>query len=134
MRFAAVVLMAAVAGCSNVAPTSAPTAMLLTIETAPTLTAPPGGVAACALARLLPIVIKRDGDRLMFVNAQSSQTVAVIWPHGFSARVVNGKGELLDPSGAIIGTEGDTLSELGGGFGAEGQAFGVCSIGNRTYT
>lgn len=132
MRVAAIVLVATVAACSSVAPATTAPGSALTIDTAPAHSSPPGVITACAAAGLLPVIVSRQGDALILLNATSRQPVAVIWPHGFTARLVNGKGELLDPSGTVVAVEGDTLSDIAGGIGAD-PVFGVCSVGGRTY-
>jgi hypothetical protein len=133
LRTALVVLVVLVSGCSALAPSPTLPGTSMSLVTAPAYSMPPGAISACAAAALNPVVVSRDGDHLIFLNTASKAPVAVIWPHGFTARLVNGKGELLDPSGAVIGVEGDTLSDLGGGIGSDSDAFFVCMIGNRIY-
>jgi hypothetical protein len=57
----------------------------------------------------------------------------IVWVYGFSARLVDGKAELVAPDGTVVAREGDVLSNLGGGLGSTGDAFHVCSIGSTTY-
>lgn len=132
MRFTAIAFVLVVAGCSSVAPAASPTDVPLGVDTAPQLTAPPGGVVACTLASIGNLVIHRDGDHLVFLSQSSDRTVDVVWPYGFTARVVNGAAELLDPFGAVVGTEGVPMGPVGGGRGGVG-AFYACSIGHHIY-
>jgi hypothetical protein len=122
IRLITLLLAVAVVGCTGEVAGSA-----LTIDTRPAFSAQPGAAEVCNQARFEPLVVGRTGDRLTFTGATSGQTATVIWPHGFTARVIDGKGALLDPSGTVIGREGDTLANLGGGGGT------VCSIGSRIY-
>jgi len=132
-RLTALLLAIAASGCSaSATPTLG--GVELTIQTAPAYSPEPGAVEAFPAALLLPVRIGRVGNRLTFIGASSGQEVAVTWPHGFTARLIDGKGTLLDPSGAVIGREGDTLSDLGGGIGDDPAAgFGVCAIGSHIY-
>jgi hypothetical protein len=116
-------LAVALVGCTGATPGD----RALTIDTAPAFSPQPGAAEVCDQARLEALVIGRTGDRLTFTGATSGEAATVIWPHGFSALVIDGKGALLDPSGTVIGREGDTLTDLGGGGGT------VCSIGSRIY-
>lgn len=87
----------------------------------------------CRQAALLPVSIGREGDEIVFVSvAAPGRKVSVAWPDGFSARLVDGVAELVDPNGIIVGREGDRLDNLGGGSDDSGR-FNVCSIGSVTY-
>jgi hypothetical protein len=123
VRLVALLLAVALVGCTGKAPVDG----ALTIDTAPAFSPQSGAVEVCHQAILEPLVVGRSGDRLTFTGATSGHASTVIWPHGFTARVIDGKGALLDPSGTVIGREGDTLTDLGGGGGA------VCSIAGHIY-
>jgi hypothetical protein len=123
VRLVTLLLAVVLVGCTGEAPAGG----ALTIDTAPAFSPQSGAVEVCNQALLEPLIVGRTGDRLTFTGATSGHASAVIWPHGFTARVIDGKGALLDPSGTVLGREGDTLTDLGGGGGA------VCSIGGRTY-
>jgi hypothetical protein len=46
----------------------------------------------------------------------------VVWPRGFSARLLNGKAELVGPDGTVIAREGDHLEgQILGGYHGDGQ-------------
>jgi hypothetical protein len=123
VRLVALLLAVALVGCTGKAPVDG----ALTIDTAPAFSPQSGAVEVCNQAILEPLVVGRSGDWLTFTGATSGHASAVIWPHGFTARVIDGKGALLDPSGTVIGREGDALTDLGGGGGA------VCSIAGHIY-
>lgn len=69
---------------------------------------------------------------MVFVAVATGRQTAVVWPHGFAARLVNGQAEPIAPDGVVIGREGDVLDNLGGSSGL-GGAFFVCSVGRKTY-
>jgi len=123
IRLVTLLLAVALVGCTGEAPAGG----ALTIDTAPAFSPQPGAAEVCNQAIIEPLVVGRTGDRLTFTGATSGNAAPVIWPHGFTARVSDGKGALVDPSGTVIGREGDTLTDLGGG-GAT-----VCSIGGHIY-
>jgi hypothetical protein len=123
-RLAGLFLAALVAGCV----TQGSLQPSLQIATRPVLTLAPGQAEVCMQAALGPVIIDRQGDKLSFTSVDTGQEVDLNWPHGFSATVVAGKGELLDSSGVVIGRDGGTLSNLGGGGGH------VCSIGTHIYS
>jgi hypothetical protein len=123
-RLAGFLLAAVVAECV----TQASLQPSLQIATRPALSPAPGEAEVCTQALFGPVIIGRQGDKLTFTSVDTGQEVDLVWPHGFNATVVAGKGELLDSSGVVIGREGDTLSKLGGGGGQ------VCSIGTHVYS
>jgi hypothetical protein len=82
----------------------------------------------CATALLSPVRVATDGDALVLVNVESGETIPVVWPSGFAAWRMDGRGELAGPYGNIIGREGDVLEWLGGGTGAD-DVFHICGMG-----
>ena len=111
----------AVVGCGfgggDHGPTAAPlpsgaTALQLRTE-APS--SPPGQPIGCAL-------LNYDGH----LSLQGSELVLgngdVVWPRGFSARLLNGKAELVGPDGTVVAREGDHLEgQILGGYHEDGQ-------------
>jgi hypothetical protein len=106
----------------------------LTIGTEPAPTPlPNGAVWACAQALMGPVRVERSGSALVFISTFTGGVGPIVWPHGFSARLVDGKAQLLAPDGTVIAREGDVLGDLGGGIGLTGDAFHVCSINGTLY-
>ena len=87
----------------------------------------------CPDALLSPVRVTRSGSQLIFVLLMTGSPTPIVWVYGFSARLVDGKAELVAPDGTVVAREGDVLSNLGGGLGSTGDAFHVCSIGLTTY-
>jgi hypothetical protein len=58
--------------------------------------------------------------------------VGPIWPYGVSARLYNGRAEIVLPDGSVIGRDGDTLF-LNGGLGPDGKRDMICLPGSGTY-
>jgi hypothetical protein len=100
----------------------------LQISTRPALTLASGEAEACDQAHFGPVVVGHGGDRITFTSVDTGAAVPLVWPHGFAARLVGDKAELMDSVGAVIAREGDTLSDLGGGGDQ------VCSIGLHMYS
>ncbi len=55
----------------------------------------------------------------------------LVWPAGFSARFAPNL-ELLDPSGAVVGRQGDLIDDAGGGT-AGGNVTYVCELHGQVY-
>jgi hypothetical protein len=73
-------------------------------------TVPPGHV--CHAVGGEPARIERSGSELIFVSVKSGQPMAVYWPAGYSARLVDGVGELVADDGTVVGREGDVIDGL----------------------
>ena len=99
-----------------------PAGQPLTIVTEPV--SRPGD--ACLMAALIGPRMERSGSEVVFVRGD--QEVHITWPYGTRAILVNGKAELFAADGGFIATEGQTLPDMGGGLGAEGDSFHVCKI------
>jgi hypothetical protein len=82
----------------------------------------------CAAAALSPVRVATSGDDLLLVSVESGHTVRVIWPSGFAAWRVGGRGVVADPWGSVVGRDGDVLDSLGGGLGQD-DAFHICPFG-----
>lgn len=107
-------------------PAALPSGQPLTIVTEPV--SRPG--APCLLALLSGIEMKRSGSEVVF--SVGSGVDGITWPYGTKALLVNGKAELFAPNGTLIGTEGQTLPDLGGGLGVDNR-FHVCEIKGLDY-
>ena len=70
---------------------------------------------ACMDALIGGTIIRAAATGLGLRSADGTLT-AVEWPFGYTARIANGKVELLDETGQVVAREGDDIS-VGGGFG-----------------
>ena len=84
---------------------------------------------ACHDALLAPVVFTRVDDRAAFARVTTGEEVLVVWPMEFSARLVDGRAELVDSFGVVIAHEGDVLDDIGG----SGDPWNACSIGGQYY-
>ena len=109
-------------------PAAAPEPTVVAIPV-PVQAPPAGGVVACmdALASGRLVADARWGVALGQV---AGPTIQVVWPAGFSARQVDGRIELLDERGAVVGRVGDVVT-VAGGMGA-GEAWFACGAPDRT--
>jgi hypothetical protein len=90
-----------------------------------------GEMPSCELAALGNVRVEVSGTTLLLVNVATGQSVNVVWPYGFSARLAGGRGEIVASDGAVVGREGDVLNNLGGGY--HGTNFNVCMVGSEIY-
>jgi hypothetical protein len=98
----------------------------LTLDT-DTGTLPPSAGMLCMQADYGPPVrVSRAGSAMVFVPTTNGALPRLVWPSGYTARVVDGVAQLLSPTGEIVAREGDLL-DLGGGLGPDG-AFYICSF------
>jgi hypothetical protein len=81
-------------------------------------TAPPG--SGCPLLNKEGWLTVQGGE-LVLGNGD------VVWPMGFSARLLSGKAELVAPDGTVVAREGDRLDQLLGGYWDDGL-YHVCSV------
>jgi hypothetical protein len=87
---------------------------------------------ACPMALRSSVQMRLSGSEVVF--SQGGQDESYTWPYGTKALLVDGKAELFAPDRTLIATEGQTLPDLGGGLGAEGDNFHVCQIdGHSTH-
>lgn len=120
------------AGCGDQWPTRTPFPLPSGAAAVALPTASPGGarpadgVALCQTALVVPVRITwdRPDGIVLFVN-QLGTPLALVWPRGFSARVVGDRLEIVAPDGTVIGRDGDTLDRLGGGGDAICEVNGV---------
>lgn len=108
------------------------TSLALAVED-PATPRPSGAVWACRMANAGPVRVARDNGELIFMSLDGRAQVPLVWPRGFSARLVNRRAELVARDGSVLAREGDVLNKLGGGLGAVGDAFHVCTVGGKIY-
>jgi hypothetical protein len=83
---------------------------------------------ACETAALVPARLANVNGDLVLRAVASGETIAVVWPSGWAAWLVEGRAELVGRDGSVFAREGDVLSDLGGGVGSD-DLFHVCIIG-----
>jgi hypothetical protein len=83
---------------------------------------------ACETAALVPARLATVNGDLVLRAVASGETIAVVWPSGWAAWLVDGRAELVGRDGSVFAREGDVLSDLGGGVGSD-DLFHVCIIG-----
>ena len=95
----------------------------------------------CPDALMEPVKVVRDGDRLTFVVVTQpgwpqdhvGEPRPVTWPRGFSARLLDGRGQLVAPDGSVVAGEGELLYGGIGGSGPLPGSFHVCTVGSTSY-
>jgi hypothetical protein len=102
-------------------------AAALTLRTAAPITADPGPGWACPESLIAPVIVLRDGDAIAF-ELVSGGRIVLVWPRGFSARLVDGRVEIVAPNGSVIGREGDVLSDMLAGVPSD-----ICEINGVFY-
>ena len=94
---------------------------------------PSGAGRGCRLARMGPVRLGYRDDMLVILGMNGQDGgLGVQWPHDFTAWVVGGVAELRDPTGRVVAREGDIV-DLGGGIGATGTEFHVCTVDGFDY-
>jgi hypothetical protein len=79
----------------------------------------------CGMAALTPIRVERDGVDMVFSDEASGNRMQVVWPNGYSARLMNGRAELVEPDGSVLARDGDVISGLASGAADNGDLL-VC--------
>ncbi len=100
----------------------------LALPTEPPAAPLPSGEAWACPAMLFPAVrMVLDGATVAFASTYNGAPMAIVWPRGFSARLVDGRAVLLAPDGTILARDGDVLDRLSGA-GDE-----VCGVNDVIY-
>ncbi len=84
-------------------------------------------VLGCAAAALPEMRVASDGLAMIFLRVAGAGgaeietgpggTIDPVWPAGWSARLLDGRAELVSPDGVVVAREGDLIRSLGGGNG-----------------
>jgi hypothetical protein len=80
--------------------------------------------------------VLHDGDAVAFETV-TGKRMDLVWPRGFSARLLDGRAEVVAPDGSVVAREGDELPSgtLGGspsGTLAE-PGFDICQVNSAYY-
>lgn len=67
---------------------------------------------ACPGNAVTPTQVVREADTVIFVNQTTGQPIDLVWPRGFSARVVDDRAEIVAPDGTVVLREGDVFSDI----------------------
>lgn len=67
---------------------------------------------ACPGNTITPVQVVHDGYRVIFVDQLTGQPHDLVWPRGFSARLVDGRAEVVAPDGTVVLREGDIFSDV----------------------
>lgn len=131
-------LLVGAAACTPVAlPSYAPTtrtpaplpsaATALILETAPPAASGPGPAWACAESTPVSVRVVRNGETVVFETVTGGR-IDLVWPRGFSARLLDSRAEIVAPDGSVVAREGD---EIPSGT-LSGPAGDICGV-NGTY-
>lgn len=100
-------------------------AAALLLETTPPATEYREGWA-CPAELINPVRLVSDGETVAF-QYLDGRRVDLVWPRGFSARMLDGRTEIVAPDGSVIARDGDEISEL------VGDTREICEINGVTY-
>jgi hypothetical protein len=120
-------------------PPGAPGQPLTIVNDAAPTPLPSGASYACpATLTNMSLRVVRSGTQLVVVDATTGSAVNAVWPYGFSARLVEGKAELLASDGTVVAREGDVLTSLsgwtGGEVGGPGWVIHISGFNGDCYT
>ena len=97
-----------------------PRATPLALRTQPWKPWPIGGFG-CPMAGVAPLRVEVDGSSMVFERADGAHLVSIVWPYGFSARLLDGKAELVAPDGTVLATQDQVISNLAGSSADNGD-------------
>ena len=58
---------------------------------------------------------------MVFADETSGHRLPIVWPNGYSARLLNGRAELVSPNAAVLARDGDVISDLAGAAADNGD-------------
>jgi hypothetical protein len=94
----------------------------------------PGIPRGCATALFNPFRLDLDLEHpghVWGIYEQDGRRFEIAWPPRFSVRTLP-EPAVLDPSGNVVGRDGQLIEDAGGSTGIDGVA-AICSIGGTTY-
>jgi hypothetical protein len=100
----------------------------MVLNTAAPVNSGPGPAWACPESLIAPVRILRDNNAVVFQLASGDGRIDLVWPRGFSARLLSGRAEVVAPDGVVIGREGDVLSDMLAGVPSD-----ICEINGVFY-
>jgi hypothetical protein len=101
-----------------------PGAARLDLRTQPSTLWPPPGLG-CPAVLVLPLRVELVEGAIAFSVVDDGARVSVSWPAGFSARLLDGRAELVTPDGEVLARDGDVISNLAGSAADNGDIL-VC--------
>ncbi len=122
----------AVGACAPTTPAPLPsgaTQLILATQPAPAIAVDVGG---CSSAGVEPVHVAVDNGAMLFDAVQGGERRQLVWPAGFSARLLGGVGELVTPLGNVYARQGDVLSSLQGSPGDNGEIL-LCFASSDEY-
>lgn len=96
----------------------------LDLQTQPSRWWPPSGLG-CPAAQVQPLRVELVDGEIAFSVADDGARVSVSWPPGFSARLLDGRAELVTSEGEVLARDSDVISNLAGGAADNGDIL-VC--------
>jgi hypothetical protein len=64
------------------------------------------------MATVTPVRMERDGEFVVFVDEASGNRLPLVWPNGFSARLLDGRAELVLPNGSVLARDDAVIDNL----------------------
>jgi hypothetical protein len=81
----------------------------------------------CPLALLAPVTVSHDAGTMTFLSELTNEPIDIAWPNGWSARLLNGRAELVRPDSRVLARDGELIRDrVIGGINDDGT-FLVCS-------
>lgn len=121
---------AGVAACAAHVNPRTPAPLVSGATTLPLRTTPPAEsypeTWACPAALINPVRMLRDGETISF-ELLDGRGVSLVWPRGFSARLLDGRAEIVAPDGSVTARDGDEIT------GLVGDAREICEVDGVTY-
>jgi hypothetical protein len=100
------------------------------LATEPPSTLPAGTTWACAADELLPTrVVWAPSTPLAaprFITVDGALVMSLVWPRGFRAQAIDGRLEIVAPSGAVVARDGDII-------GGPSRSVSPCSVDDALY-